>query len=431
MFMKLRRRFKFVLLIIVMLLIGAVVLLLFNKNEDKPILQKEEINYVNLIDEYEFEGIDADFLTFINKNYNGSLKELHSLLEDSEYDVTLWHEITGFSLNVLKDEYIGTMSEVIVDGNTVTFVGDVSLADNYYIMQAYNARGTGLVGILSVEMIDYLNNSAVTIANSEFAFGYGQNKLPGKQFAFYSNPDNVNIYHEMGVDLVTLANNHVYDYGYTDFVTTLETLDNAEIGRIGAGQNLEEASKAYYYIINGYKVAFLSANRSEKTILTPGATDTEAGVFRCYDPQNLINAISLEKSRSDIVIPILHWGAEGEHRIEEVIMETGKMYLDAGADAIVGHHAHELQGIEFYDGKPIFYNIGNFIFDNYSREVGVVTFTINEDMTMDYLFLPGLQNNMKTNFLEGDQKQLWIDKMNDWSINTIIDSEGNVSQNIN
>ncbi len=400
---------------------------MFFFKEEKTLITPE-INYLTEVKNMKLSEIEDDFLEYIDVNYPDVLEQLYTDLNDLEYNDLMWYELTGYSLNVLNDLYQNITLDIIEKGDTVTFVGDVSLADNYYIMQAYKTRGIGLEGILSTDMITYLNDSAVTIANSEFAFGYGQNKLPGKQFAFYSNPENVNIYHDMGVDLVTLANNHVYDYGSEDFFTTLETLDNADINRIGAGANLEEASKAYYYVINGYKVAFLSANRSEKTILTKGADETSEGVFRCYDPQNLINAITLEKTRSDIVIPIIHWGAEGEHRIEDVLKETSKQYIDAGADAIVGHHAHVLQGIEFYNDKPVFYNIGNFIFDNYSREVGVVTFTINSDKSMDYLFLPGLQTNMKTSFLEGDTKQEWIDKMNGWSINTFIDSEGNVTK---
>ncbi len=400
---------------------GTVIL---NKDETKV---EKSIDYKNEIIGYEIDGVTLEFLEYVDNNFESSLKNIYNSLEANGYSELIWRDVTGYSFIVLNDKFNGN-NHTEIDDNTITFVGDTSFADNYKVMEAYNERGLGLEGVISSDVISYLNNSGLTIANSEFAFGSDETPLAGKYYTFVGDPGNVSLFHELGVDLVTLANNHVYDYGSNAFNTTLETFDNASIARIGAGKNYEEASASEYYIINGYKVSFINANRSEKIVLTPGATETEEGVFRCYDPENLINRIKEEDIVSDLVIPILHWGLEGSHEIEEVLLETGKEYIDAGADAIVGHHAHVLQGIEFYNNKPIVYNLGNFIFDDYSRELGVVTFTVNDDKNMDYLFLPALQEDVYTDFLEGEDKNTWINNMREWSINTHFEDDGTFYQ---
>ncbi len=419
---KLKKNIRIFLLLIFLVFVTN---LIINNNFNNDLVEKfEKVDYVSKILSLNINGVDEKFLNFVNDNYKESLKLIYIFLNSNEYSENLWRTYTGYSYNVLLDKKNGIDYPEVI-GNTITFLGDTSLADNYLVMQAYNERKNGLEGILSSEVIDYINDSSLTIANSEFAFGNLDNPLAGKYYTFGGSPDNVSLFHEMGVDMVTLANNHVYDYGSISFNTTLETFDDAMIKRIGAGKNIDEASKAQYYIINGYKVSFLNANRSEKIILTPGATESSEGVFRCYDPDLLINRISEEDNISDLVVPIIHWGLEGSHEIENILLETGKMYIDAGADAIVGHHAHVLQGIEFYNDKPIIYNIGNFIFDNYNRELGIITFTINDDMDIDYLFLPALQEKIYTDFLEGDDKKSLLDDMRSWSINTYFEDSGN------
>ncbi len=427
--LKLKPKFKKTILTIIFMFVALIIYSIVNIDQfvtKDTFVTNDDIDYLEKISSYNLVGIDIDFLIWIDENYQGALENLDKKITEENYNEAQWHQVTGNSLIVLKDYYTGSIenTKIIENGNSITFLGDTSLADNYYVMQAYNERNKGLEGILSTEMIEYLNNSSVLIANSEFAFSNDQEPMAGKYYTFYGDPSNVHLYDSMGVDLVTLANNHIYDYNSEGFQTTLTTFDSAGIPRIGAGNNLEEASKAYYFIINGYKVSFINANRSEKIILTPGATDTKEGVFRCYEPDELIKRIGEEKLVSDIVIPIIHWGLEGSNDIEEVLLETGKEYIDAGADAIVGHHAHVLQGIEFYNGKPIIYNIGNFIFDNYSRELGVVTFNVNDDKTMEYIFNAALQEDVYTDFLYNEEKEEVLNDMRQWSINTTIDSDG-------
>ena len=105
-------------------------------------------------------------------------------------------------------------------------------------------------------------------------------------------------------------------------------------------------------------------------------------------------------------------------------METSKMYIDAGADLIVGSHAHILQGIDFYKGKAIVYNLGDFIFNHESKDTAIFKLKINDDGSFEYLFIPCRQDNMYTYLLEGDEKLRVLNNIRGLSSNVVIEDSG-------
>ena len=344
--------------------------------------------------------------------------------------------MTGYSYTVLQDFYqkkYDSMDNVTVlenkSDNTISIVGDISLADNWAIMPKYDERGQGVLGILSPEVLQVMRDTDWMIANSEFTVSNRGNPMAGKLYTFRAKPERLEIYKEMGVDMVTLANNHVYDFGEEAFLDMLDAFQNASIPSIGAGHNLAEASRPYYLIIGGYKVAFFNATRAEKYILTPGATEESNGVFRCYDPTYLIQQIQTTKQESDYVIAILHYGKEGSHDLEEEQITSSRQYIDAGADIVVGHHAHTLQGMEFYQHKPIIYNLGNFIFNAEEDDTAIFQIKITEQGIDSYSIIPALQKNCYTDLLREDEKQRVIQDLNSWSSHTTITAEGQILEN--
>ena len=365
-----KRRLKksvkiFLVTIIVLIILLISMFLMFNKlnriKQNGNIKKSDLVNEIsNKLKDYD---IDTSFIKWVDINYKGSLKKLAKLLENNDYNSSMWHKATNNSYTVLNDLYnkaYDTMDNVkIIDSkdiSTISFVGDVSLADNWFIAPVYDSRG-GINGVLGSNILDIMKSSDIMIANSEFTVSNRGTKLPNKTYTFRAKPERLSIYDEMGIDLVTLANNHVYDYGLDAFNDMLDTFNEYKIPHIGAGHNIEEAKKPYYFIINGYKIAFVSATRAEKNIMTPGATDDIGGVFRCYDPTDMINLIKELKSSSDYVIPIIHFGRENSHELEDEQVSSAHAYIDAGADMVVGHHAHTLQGVEVYNDKPIIYMV--------------------------------------------------------------------------
>ena len=252
--------------------------------------------------------------------------------------------------------------------------------------------------------------------------------MPNKYYTFRASPKRIPIYNEMGADLLTLANNHVYDFGKDAFYDMLDSLNEYKIPYIGAGKNIDEAKKPYYFVLNGYKIAFINATRAEKYILTPEATENDGGVFRCYDPEPLKELISEVKKGSDYVITLIHWGKEDSHELEQVQIDTSKIYIDAGADVIVGTHAHVLQGIDYYNHKPIIYNLGDFIFNDETKDTGIFQIKVNDNGNMDYYFIPAKEENEYTKLLYDDEKQRVINNMNSWSGNASINKEGKITE---
>ena len=299
---------------------------------------------------------------------------------------------------------------------TVSIVGDISLADNWEVMPQYDQRGKGVNGILSDEVLKIMRESDFMIANSEFTVSNRGIKTPGKYYTFRAKPERLAIYGDMGIDLVTLANNHVYDFGPLAFNDMLDSFKAIKMPYIGAGKNLDEAKKSYYLTLpNGYRVAFVNATRAEKWgIDTPGATATTGGVLLCYNTAEFIDTIETAKANSDYVVAIIHWGTEGSHQLEQVQKTTAQDYLNAGADIIVGGHAHALQGIDYNNGKPIVYNLGDFIFNNGTEDTGILQIKFLADGGVKFYFLPGQQKDVYTRLLTGNERAQKINEILSW-----------------
>ena len=432
---RLKKKIKRLFLVLVLLVIGILVFSMSSNNKKVKVIEKtkEKIDYVEVVNKkINDEDISKEFLTWVNKNYKDSLSKLNKLLDKEDYDKKMWHTVTGNSYIVLNDLYNDKYKNMDnikildkVDDATLSFVGDVSLADDWRIMPKYDERG-GINGVLSDSTLKIMKESTLMVVNSEFTVSNRGTKMAGKLYTFRAKPERLSIYDEMGVDLVTLANNHVYDYGKDAFLDMLDAFDEYKIPRIGAGRNLEEAEKPYYFIINGYKFAFVNGSRAEKYRLTPGATDESEGIFLCYDPTNMINLIKELKDDNDYVITIMHFGREDSHELEKEQVESAKAYIDAGASMVIGHHAHTLQGVEIYNDRPIIYNLGNFLFNQAEVETAIFQVKLSDDGSMEYYMIPALQKDCKTDILDGSRKEKVIKDLNSWSINSYIEENGKI-----
>ena len=253
---KLKKKVKNFFFVILFLFILVFFIFTFIKPEQKE-NKVVEINYVLEILKMENNVFEKEFLEWVDDNYDNVSKKLFDSLKNNTYTDNFWHSEVGYSYKVVNDLYNGGYGEIdnvtFVQENkevaTIGFAGDVSLADNWTIMPKYKSRNQGVLGILSQNMINYMSSLDWMNVNSEFAFSNRGVAMAGKQYTFRANSVHANIYHEMGVDMVALANNHVYDYGQEAFYDTLSTLQNYKIPYIGAGVNKEEAERAYYLIV--------------------------------------------------------------------------------------------------------------------------------------------------------------------------------------
>ncbi len=272
-------------------------------------------------------------------------------------------------------------------------------------------------------MIAEMRGADIMLVNNEFTFS-NRGQALDKLYTFRASPARVSIYQELGVDIVSLANNHAYDYGAEAFLDTIETLFNADILYIGGGKNMAEAMRPYYFIVNGRKISYVAATRAEKYIITPETGENTPGILRTYDSELFLQTIREARQNSDYVIAYVHWGTEDSNQIENIQKTMGYEYINAGADIVIGAHAHVLQGIEFYQGKPIIYNLGNFIFNAITTDTGMLKIHIKNDGVLSYEFLPCIQKDCYTETVEGSEKERILNFMQDISFSVTFDKNG-------
>lgn len=315
---------------------------------------------------------------------------------------------------------------------TVCFAGDINLDENWSTTQYLNGQENGISDCISEELIAHMNSADVMCLNNEFTYSLGGAPLEGKAYTFRANPERVAVLQELGVDIVKLANNHVYDYGRQALLDTFDTLDNAGIAYVGAGRNLEEAMEPVYMELDGKRVAFVSASRAEKYKMTPQATEDSPGILRCYDTTLFLETIKEARENADFVLAYVHWGTEYSYELEEVQLTTGKEYLDAGADVVIGAHSHCLQGMEYYDGKPIIYSLGNYWFNEKTLDTMLLDLHFYGDDNggqLEVKVIPAVQAECSTKIVTEEEEQERIYSfLEDISVNVEIDEEGIVSE---
>ncbi len=315
---------------------------------------------------------------------------------------------------------------------TLCFAGDISLDEAAVTTAQLDNSENGISDCISPELIEIMKDADLMCLNNEFTYSTNGTPMEGKAYTFRANPDRVSVLQEMGVDVVTLANNHVYDYGKQALLDTFTTLEDADIDYFGAGKNIEEAMSPVYYEFDGKIVALVGASRAEKFRMTPQATETEPGILRCYDTELFLQAIEEADKNADFVIAVVHWGTEYSYDLEEVQLSTGKAYLDAGADAIIGGHSHCLQGMEYYDGKPIVYSLGNYWFNSKTLDSMLVELTFTGDDNGGNLtvsVVPALQSGAKTQIItEEEEQERLYNFLESISVNVDIDEAGIVKE---
>ncbi|NLZ28039.1 MAG: CapA family protein [Firmicutes bacterium] len=314
----------------------------------------------------------------------------------------------------------------------LAFAGDINFDEDWSTMRYYNTVENGIHDCISPELIQIMRDADVMCLNNEFTYSTNGSPLKGKVFTFRAHPTRVDILKELGVDIVSLANNHVYDYGERSLIDTMATLKQAQISYFGAGHDLDEAMSPVYFEIQGKTIGYVAASRAEKFKMTPQATEDAPGILRCYDTALFVQTIREAEENADYVVAYLHWGTEDSHELEAVQLATGKEYLDAGADIVIGAHSHCLQGMEFHDGKPIIYSLGDFWFNDRTEDTMLLKVHFSGDDTEEFMQLeivPAIQSNLTTTMVtDASEKKRIYSFLEDISVNVAIDEWGIISE---
>ncbi len=235
---------------------------------------------------------------------------------------------------------------------TILAFGDIMLGRYVRVMMDENGADYIFNGINSPEKFlqgaGYENGADVIFGNLEGPIN-GQGKKGGTSLVFSFNEDIAPLLKNFGFTLLSISNNHALDQGWKGRDTTISALENNELGWCGHPTDADPSS-VYYSLVGQEKFAFVCFQDVTHKL------DDEAAV-------ELIKAI---RPSVDYLIVSIHWGIEYKHKPDSKSqIEPGHAFIDAGADFVIGHHPHVVQSFEIYNGKVIFYSLGNFIFDQY------------------------------------------------------------------
>lgn len=254
--------------------------------------------------------------------------------------------------------YFPSVEEVLSDGDLageLIFVGDIMLSRKIGdIMEKQNDWTYPFHHIA-----DTLYGADIAFGNLESQIGKSGTKV-GSEFSFHADPRTIEGLLFAGFDVLSVANNHAWDYGPLAFAETLTLLRENSIAPVGGGENYSEAHEPFRTEVRGTKIAYLAyTNLIPKSLSEPNARPAVAYL----ELGTVTKDIEHVSKTADVVIVSLHWGDEYETESGEYQKLVGRALIDAGADLIIGHHPHVPQEIEEYGGGVIFYSLGNFVFD--------------------------------------------------------------------
>lgn len=241
----------------------------------------------------------------------------------------------------------------------ITAVGDIMLSgsgEKIYREYGYDYPFAATRAILQ--------QGDILIGNLESPLASRGIEFKKKKFRFKADPRAALALRNAGFTHLSLANNHILDFGGEGLKETLAALDVNAIIYAGAGQNLAAARTAATTELKGVKVAFLSYSLTYPEEFF--ATAENAGTAPGYIPL-VTTDIAKAKQVADCVIVSFHWGGEGLDKPKPYQVTAAHKAVDAGADIVIGHHPHVLQGVERYNNGVIFYSLGNFAFGSYSK----------------------------------------------------------------
>jgi poly-gamma-glutamate capsule biosynthesis protein CapA/YwtB (metallophosphatase superfamily) len=280
---------------------------------------------------------------------------------------------------------------------------------------------------------EILNSATLLIGNQEIPLSNRGSVYTQKKWILRADPRTVQSLVNAGFDIVTLANNHMMDYGPLALTDTLNALNEAKILHTGAGMNLKEAREpAIITTPDGTNFAFLAYSLVYPEIFWANSSrpGTPYG-----DPSYFIPDIKRAKTLADFVVVSFHWSDELHYYPSNYQKAYGRQCIDAGASIVLGHHPHVLQGLEVYKSGLIAYSLGNFLFgSNSSKTKDSMILAIDYDRTglIQAKLYPVNTNNIEVKFQtrlrHGADAERVLQDVRTYSkeFKTIIESQGEV-----
>ncbi len=278
---------------------------------------------------------------------------------------------------------------------TLAFAGDAHF--EFHLTRLFRNPGAGLGPI-----DDVLSDADVTVVNLETAIttrGQQEPKeleVPDNRYYFRTSPAALDVLAAAGVDAVSMANNHAADYGAQGMRDTLRAKSESPISVIGVGRNRREAFAPYRVTVRGTEIAVVAADASPREGASTlwGATADEPGTAAAREPRPrvLLEQVRRLARSADVVVVFMHWGREYDACATQEQQITAQALSRAGADVVVGSHAHRLLGSGWHpDGSYVNYGLGNFVwYHDLAPETGVLKLQLEDGEVVSDEWVPAL-----------------------------------------
>lgn len=243
-----------------------------------------------------------------------------------------------------------------------------------------------------------LKEADISFANLESPLSTKGGPVPDKEYTFRAHPRVAEGLRDTGFDVLSLANNHILDYGEGALLETIEVLDSRMIFHIGAGKDIREARRPLILKVRNKRFGFLAYSNT----FPQGFWAKEDKAGTAYGRFSQVKGDVKElKERVDFLIVSFHWGSEEKISPQEYQRKLAHLAIDNGADIILGHHPHILSGIETYQNGVIIYSLGNFAFGSYSekaKESAIFRFSFSKDKLQRLEIIPLSVYNREVKF---------------------------------
>ncbi len=336
--------------------------------------------------------IDEDLLIYCKENIRSDIYDrICEYMETNQfYDESMWTELCGYSLlyiydhaNFLVDEAEYSILKEDTDSFTLTFAGDVSLDTTRAhrwspLMVHKNNRENLAEAAFSADLLEKMIGTDFFLLNLESPFITLESRPIDNKWRHGSLSENVDVLGILGVDMVNIANDKIYDYGEDGFLCTVNTLDASGIKYVGGGKNYsDDANFPRYIYACGKKIAIVSAAETNEGLLSPETTSAKPGILYGSNSVRFTDVLTEANANSDYVIVFTDWANGNNQTPDEAQVSLAHSYVDAGADIVIGTMGTVMQSIEYYNGVPIIYGIGNFWYETDRHEALLIELDFN------------------------------------------------------
>ncbi len=308
------------------------------------------------------------------------------------------HLLLANQLNIVGQEL--SEAQVIAESIKMTFFGDLMLDRN--VGQIIKQKGLDYI-FEKIKDADLFKNKNIISCNLEGAVTNSGAHYPlNNAYDFAFSPEIIGQLKNYGFNFFNLANNHFSDQGQRGIDETRQNLDSLGFNYFGCpdGQ-IGECSYKIIELRNG-EIGLVGFS----------------AVYAKLDQEQMKEVIMDLRNKADFIIVNMHWGNEYQHKFNQYQQELAHALIDSGANLVIGHHPHVVQGLEIYQGKPIFYSLGNFIFDQYfsadTQQGLALDASLNSDK-MEILLIPLESSQSQVSLMAETNKDNFLQKLAGWS----------------